>query len=146
TPPATAPAPAQPVATQPDATQPQAPTQVKKLSLSLALGQARKLHALRSGKVATVTAKVAIDQPATLIVSALDGKVHKRLSLLKGTRVGTKAGRGAAIVYTAKSGGVVKLKLRIAASHLKKGRSYLIVVNGHTASGVRSKLTISFIA
>ena len=119
---------------------------MKKLTLSLALGQARTLHALRSGKVATVTAKVAIDQAAALTVSAMNGKTHKQLAFLKGTRVGAKAGRGAAIVYTAKNGGVVKLKLRIAASQLKKGRSYLIVVNGHTASGVRSKLMISFTA
>jgi hypothetical protein len=146
TPPAATPPAAAPVVVQPVATQPQAPTQVQKLALSLALGQARTLHALRSGRVATVTAKVAIDQAATLTVSAMNGKTHKQLAFLKGTRVGAKAGRGAVIVYTAKNGGVVKLKLRIAASQLKKGRSYLIVVNGHTASGVRSKLMISFTA
>ena len=32
------------------------------------------------------------------------------------------------------------LKLRIASSRLKHGRSYLIVIKGHTASGVSSKL------
>jgi len=145
-PPAPAAPPAPPVV-QP-AVQPQtpAPTQAKTLAVSLAPGQRASLHALRSGKVAIVNAQVAIDQAATLAVSAMDSKAHKRLALLKGTRLGTTIGRGATIAYTATSGGIVKLKLRIAVSQLRKGRSYLIIVSGFTASGVRSKLMIPFTA
>ena len=83
-----------------------------------------------------------IDQAATLTVSASDARTHKRLAFLKGTRVGTAVGRGATITYTATSGGMVKLKLRISASQLKKRRSYLISVNGLTGSGMRSELMI----
>jgi hypothetical protein len=131
-------------AVQPAAPQPAAPTQAKALLISLASGQPSSLHARRSGKVAIVAGQVAIDQAATLSVSAIDGRAHKRLALLKGTRLGTKVGRGATISYAAASGGIVKVQLRIAASQLKKGRSYLIVINGLTSSGLRSKLMISF--
>jgi hypothetical protein len=55
-------------------------------------------------------------------------------------------GRGATVAYTATSGGIVKLKLRISTSQLKKARSYRIVVNGVTASGTSSKLLIRFTA
>jgi hypothetical protein len=148
------PAPAAPPAARPappvvqPAVQPQtpAPTQARTLAVSLAPGQRASLHALRSGKVAIVNVQVAIDQAATLAVSAMDSKAHKRLALLKGTRLGTTIGRGATIAYTATSGGIVKLKLRIAVSQLRKGRSYLIIVSGFTASGVRSKLMIPFTA
>ncbi|MFL5926954.1 MAG: chitobiase/beta-hexosaminidase C-terminal domain-containing protein [Gaiellaceae bacterium] len=152
-PPAAAPTAAStPPAAVPPATQPAAqtqapagPTHAKKLVLSLAFGHAGSLHAHRSGKVATVSTRITLDQAATLAVSARDPKAHKQLALLRGTRVGGTIGRGTIVRFTVTRGGIVRLKLRIASSRLKKGRSYLMVVNGRTASGIGSKLTIPFI-
>jgi Chitobiase/beta-hexosaminidase C-terminal domain len=142
------PASAPPASASPAApvSQPQtsAPTSAKALVVSRAPGQPASLRAKRLGKVATVTGQVVIDQAATLTVSASDARTHKRLAFLKGTRVGTTVGRGATITYTATSGGMVKLKLRVSAAQLKKQRSYLISVNGLTGSGMRSKLMIPF--
>ena len=149
-----APAPSAPAGTPPAATppaaaavtQPVAQAKVTKLVLARRAHHAGTLHAFRSGKVATVAAQITVDQASTLSASAMDAKSHKRLTFLKGTRFGGTVGRGTGIGFNVTRGGILKLKLRIASSHLKKGRSYLIVVQGHTTAGASSKLTIPFTA
>jgi Chitobiase/beta-hexosaminidase C-terminal domain len=148
TPPAATPALVAPVAqpaAQP-AAQATAPAKVTNLVLARRAHHAGTLHARRSGKVSTVAAQITVDQAARLSASAMDAKLHKRLALLKGTRFGGTVGRGATISFNVTRGGILKLKLRIASSQLKKGRSYLIVVQGHTTAGAGSKLTIPFTA
>ena len=146
TPPAVAPPAAVP-ATQPVA-QPQAtaPAKATKLGLSLRSRHVRSLHARRSGKVATVATRITVDQAATLTASAMDGKSRKQLAFLKGSRFGGTIGRGKTIGFTVTRGGILRLNLRMASSQLKKGRTYLIVVKAHTASGASSRLTIRFTA